>query len=227
MAFAEAMRPLFSRARERARGADGRGRRRALSAQGRLAQALSQRRVVRGDGARARLCDRARPQPSRASSVEETRALEPSLAPVFRHAVHWPDAASVSNPLAVTKAYAARFTTLGGVIVKGDALTLHRSGGALAGRHRRGPDRRQGRGGRARALGAGPARPARHRAAARLQARLSPALPLARQRRPDAAGRRHRQRLLPRADGAGHPAHHRRGIRRPRRCADARAVRPR
>ena len=34
------------------------------------------------------------------------------------------------------------------------------------------------------------------------------------------------ERLLPRADGAGHPAHHRRGIRRPRRGADAGAVRP-
>ena len=55
----------------------------------------------------------------RALSVEEARALEPSLAPVFRHAVHWPDAASVSNPLAVTKAYAARFTALGGVIAQG------------------------------------------------------------------------------------------------------------
>ena len=41
---------------------------------------------------------------------EQTRVLEPSLAPVFRHAVHWPEAASVSNPMAVTKAYADQFT---------------------------------------------------------------------------------------------------------------------
>jgi D-amino-acid dehydrogenase len=61
-------------------------------------------------------------------SGEQARALEPSLSPVFRHAVHWPDAASVSNPLAVTKAYAARFAALGGVIVNGDARTLHRTG---------------------------------------------------------------------------------------------------
>jgi D-lysine oxidase len=60
--------------------------------------------------------------------VEQTRALEPSLSPVFRHAVHWPGAASVSNPLAVTKAYAARFTQLGGIILKGDARTLTRAG---------------------------------------------------------------------------------------------------
>jgi len=62
--------------------------------------------------------------------VDEARALEPSLAPVFRHAVHWRDAASVTDPLAVTKAYAARFTKLGGVILNGDARTLHRSGDA-------------------------------------------------------------------------------------------------
>jgi D-amino-acid dehydrogenase len=58
-----------------------------------------------------------------------TRALEPHLAPVFRHAVHWPGAASVSNPLAVTKAYAARVKTLGGVLLSGDAGSLHRSEG--------------------------------------------------------------------------------------------------
>ncbi len=57
------------------------------------------------------------------------RALEPHLAPVFRHAVHWPGAASVSNPLAVTKAYAARLTRLGGVILAGNAHSLHRADG--------------------------------------------------------------------------------------------------
>lgn len=62
-------------------------------------------------------------------SVEQARDLEPSLAPVFSHAVHWPDAASVSNPLAVTKAYAAQLAKLRGVILKGDARTLHRSDG--------------------------------------------------------------------------------------------------
>ena len=64
----------------------------------------------------------------RVLDTDEARALEPSLMPVFRRAVHWPDAASVSNPLAVTKAYAAAFGKHGGVIVKGDARTLHRAG---------------------------------------------------------------------------------------------------
>ena len=64
----------------------------------------------------------------RTLNIDEARALEPSLAPMFRHAVHWPDAASVSNPGAVTKAYAGQFVLLGGVILKGDARSLHRSG---------------------------------------------------------------------------------------------------
>ena len=55
------------------------------------------------------------------------RALEPALAGVFRHAVHWTGAVSVSNPLALTRAYAERFTALGGIALTGDARTLHRA----------------------------------------------------------------------------------------------------
>jgi D-amino-acid dehydrogenase len=58
---------------------------------------------------------------------EAACALEPSLAPVFRHAVHWAGAVSVSNPLALTRAYAARFTALGGIALTGDARSLHRA----------------------------------------------------------------------------------------------------
>ena len=46
----------------------------------------------------------------------------------FRQAVHWPGAASVTNPLAVTRAYAARFAALGGVVLTGDARSLRRDG---------------------------------------------------------------------------------------------------
>jgi len=67
-------------------------------------------------------------QTHRVLDTEGARALEPSLAPVFAHAIHWPEAASVSDPLAVTKAYAARFTALGGLVLNGDARSLHRSG---------------------------------------------------------------------------------------------------
>ena len=58
---------------------------------------------------------------------EAARALEPSLAPAFRHAVHWTGAVSISNPLAVTRAYAARFAALGGLSFTGDARSLHRA----------------------------------------------------------------------------------------------------
>jgi D-lysine oxidase len=60
--------------------------------------------------------------------VGAAQALEPSLAPVYQRAVHWQGAASVSDPLAVTRAYAARFSALGGVMLKGDARSLHRAG---------------------------------------------------------------------------------------------------
>ena len=41
----------------------------------------------------------------------------------------WPDVASLSNPLMVTRAYAARFAALGGVFINGDARSLHRADG--------------------------------------------------------------------------------------------------
>jgi D-amino-acid dehydrogenase len=65
--------------------------------------------------------------PFRALDTEAVRALEPALAPVFRHAVLWPQAASVTNPLGLTRAYAARFAALGGIMLKADARSLHRT----------------------------------------------------------------------------------------------------
>jgi D-amino-acid dehydrogenase len=55
------------------------------------------------------------------------QALEPALNGIFRHAVHWTGAVSVSNPLALTRAYAARLAALGGLTLTGDARTLHRA----------------------------------------------------------------------------------------------------
>ena len=46
--------------------------------------------------------------PLQALDAAGAQALEPQLAPVFAHALFWPQAASVSNPYAVTRAYAAR-----------------------------------------------------------------------------------------------------------------------
>ena len=66
--------------------------------------------------------------PLKALKTSDALTLEPSLNPVFAQAVFWPQAASVSNPLGVTRAYVARFTALGGVTVVGDARSLHRAG---------------------------------------------------------------------------------------------------
>jgi D-amino-acid dehydrogenase len=56
-------------------------------------------------------------------------ALEPDLAPVFERALFWPEAASIDDPLAVTRAYVALFRKLGGVLLEGDARSLHRADG--------------------------------------------------------------------------------------------------
>ncbi|MFL6936187.1 MAG: NAD(P)/FAD-dependent oxidoreductase [Xanthobacteraceae bacterium] len=61
--------------------------------------------------------------------AEGARELEPDLAPVFKAAVHWPDVASLTDPYGVTRAYAARFAALGGVVLRGDARSLHRAAG--------------------------------------------------------------------------------------------------
>ncbi len=54
----------------------------------------------------------------------EVAALEPYVRPVFHKAIHWRDSWSVSNPGAVTKAYARYFVDQGGTVVRGDALSL-------------------------------------------------------------------------------------------------------
>lgn len=127
IAFAEAMRPLFTHA---------------VSEHEALMSQAGATRYLRKDGwiklyrtkagfdatKRERDLAHSLGLTHRTLNVEEARELEPSLAPVFAHAVHWPEAASVSNPLAVTKAYAAQFVLLGGIMLKGDARTLHRSG---------------------------------------------------------------------------------------------------
>lgn len=64
----------------------------------------------------------------RACDVDAARALEPALQPTFRHAVHWTGVVSVTNPLALTRAYAQGFADRGGVVAVGDARSLHRSG---------------------------------------------------------------------------------------------------
>jgi D-amino-acid dehydrogenase len=142
-------------------------------------------------------------------------ALEPSLRPVFRHAVHWTGAVSVTNPLALTRAYAARFAALGGLTFKGDARTLHRAEPYWRVDTASGP------------LDASDVVVALGPWAPDLLAPLGIKLPLAVKRgyhrhyHPQGnaaikpADPRCRQRLLPGADGAGHSADDRRRICRP------------
>jgi D-amino-acid dehydrogenase len=128
IAFAEQMRPLFSRSV---------AEHEALMAESNATRYLRRDgwiKLYRSDeGFDATTRERELAQklalPHRVLNTEETRTLEPSLNPVFRRAVHWPAAASVSNPLAVTRAYVARLAALGGVALKGDARTLHRADG--------------------------------------------------------------------------------------------------
>jgi D-amino-acid dehydrogenase len=127
IAFAEAMRPLYARAvaEHEALMAES-GAERYLRRTGWL-------KVYRSDGAFAETAPERNLAerfglPFNALGRDEAIALEPALAPVFRHGIHWPEAASISNPLAVTRAYAARFEALGGLMLKGDARSLHRNG---------------------------------------------------------------------------------------------------
>ncbi len=127
VAFMEAMRPMFERAvaEHEALMVEANARR-FLRHTGWLKLYRSDRSFAAT--ARERGFAAERGLPAQVMGVEEVQTLEPSLAPVFRHAVFWEDAVSVTNPLAVTRAFAARFTALGGVTVKGDARSLHRQG---------------------------------------------------------------------------------------------------
>src|SRR5262249_12924370 len=146
------------------------------------------------------------------------RELEPSLAPVFRHAVFWPLAASVANPLAVTKAYAARFAALGGVVVRADARSLHRANAHWRIETAEGPlDAAQA------VVTLGPFAPD-------VLSPLGITLPLAVNRGHHrhyarAAVGRYGHRLSLGADGRGHSLRDRGGVRRRRRRADAGAAR--
>ena len=70
--------------------------------------------------------------PLRALDTAAAQVLEPSLHPVFAHAVFWPEAASMSNPLGVTRAYAEHFTARGGIILCGRCAIVAPDGKPLA-----------------------------------------------------------------------------------------------
>ncbi len=184
-------------------------------------------RSARAFAALAREFDLAREfgLPLEVLDAQGTQALEPSLNPVFSNAVFWPKAASLSDPLAVTRAYAARFRALGGVTLNGDARSLHRAGrGWRVETNEGGVDAPEV------VVALGPWAPD-------LLEPLGLKLPMAVKRgyhrhfrTPGqcgavAAGGRYSQRLFDNADEAGHPPHHRRRIRRARRSPHAGAIR--
>ena len=67
--------------------------------------------------------------PYRALDTEAARAVEPSRAPGLRQAGPLQGVGSNTQTHAVTQAFAARFAALGGVVVRGDARSLHRADG--------------------------------------------------------------------------------------------------
>jgi D-amino-acid dehydrogenase len=127
MAFAEAMRPLFARALPEHEALI------AESGAGRYLRKTGWVKVYRSDASFAETAPERELAtklglPHQVLDPDGVQALEPALAPVFRHGIFWSEAGSISNPLAVTKAYAARFTALSGLVLKGDARSLHRNG---------------------------------------------------------------------------------------------------
>ncbi|MDP3645719.1 MAG: FAD-binding oxidoreductase [bacterium] len=66
--------------------------------------------------------------PHRTLDQKDALKLEPSLSPVFQHAILWTEAVSIIDPLKVTQAYARCFQSRRGRIVLADARTLERSG---------------------------------------------------------------------------------------------------
>ena len=125
--FARAMRPLFARAL---------AEHEALMAEtgaGRYLRKAGWLKVYRSDAtfaetARERELAQKFGLPHKVLDRDGALALEPALAPVFRHGIFWSEAASVTNPAAVVRAYAARLAAFGGVVLKGDARSLHRTG---------------------------------------------------------------------------------------------------
>ncbi len=126
--FAELMRPLFARAlpEHEALMRDAGGER-YLRKTGWLKVYRS--KAAFDETARERELAAKLSLPFEALDREGARALEPALATVFRRAIFWSQAASITNPLKLTQAYAARFAALGGIVLAGDARSLHRTGG--------------------------------------------------------------------------------------------------
>jgi len=69
----------------------------------------------------------------RSVDAEELRALEPGLAPVFRHAVLLQDSAHVDDPKHLVEVLRVRVREQGAALVTGEALRVYPASGARAG----------------------------------------------------------------------------------------------
>ena len=120
-----------------------RRRRGKISSQERLAESLPQSGVARRK--RSPISKRSRKTSLEFRQVDRGRRARARTRPRagFRHMAcsgRPPPASPIRSRS--RGAYAARFSALGGVVLKGDARSLHRSNEALACRHRRGASRR-------------------------------------------------------------------------------------
>jgi D-amino-acid dehydrogenase len=163
--------------------------------------------------------------PYKKLTVEQSLALEPSLSPVFKHGVLWPKAASYSNPLAVSRAFNAHYLSLGGENARGDAKSLKRANGGWSVTTDEGEVHAEEA-----VVALGPwspdiLQPARHRSAARGEARLPLALCRQGQRIAEPSGAGRRSRVHPRADGARHSFDNGCGVRASRCAGDTGADR--
>lgn len=61
--------------------------------------------------------------------LEGVRALEPHLKPDVRHGSFWPECDNCDDPGGLVKAYARLFEQRGGLVLRGDARSLRRTGG--------------------------------------------------------------------------------------------------
>ena len=155
------------------------------------------------------------------------RAMEPHISEGVRGGIHFKDPVYITDPGALSRAYLHLFEQRGGAFLPGDAKSLEQANGHWTVKTESG------------VLTAADVVVALGPWADIVYEPLGYELPLAVKRgyhmhyRP--AGNavlnhtraRRRERLRAGADGARHPPHHRRGIRRSRRAADSRADRAR
>lgn len=128
LAFADNMRPLFSRSR---------GEHEVLMAEAGAGDLVSTNGYIKGYRNISTFEALQRDLDATAAAglefkildTAQTVALEPDMAPLFQRAVFWPHTMTILNPLRLTRAYVQRFTDIGGKFFTADASRLRRADG--------------------------------------------------------------------------------------------------